>query len=279
MRFFSSAIVAAVFLFIRPTSIVALPTANNAAVVSSLQDALEILGDNSMLERRGFFGKAYTGTGHGFQVSRCKLNKYRLKVPVGEGSTKLTDPGSLKLQLVVVGHGTQNYTCADSTANSKPVANGAHAELYDASCFVSITPGILNRLPYLFLQKPRAIPVDKLPKVGVHYFYPDATTPVFDVNGKTAAAKKGRFVGKKLENVSAPSDAYAGVAPDAFGAVDWLKLVSTDNVRTASGEVFASNGYNAVYRVETAGGKPPATCQGRPAHFEILYAAQYWLYK
>lgn len=117
--------------------------------------------------------------------------------------------------------------------------------------------------------------MDKLPRVGVHYFYPDASTPVFDVKETTAAAKKGRFVGKKSENITAPIDANTGVAPDAFGAVDWLKLVSTDNVRTASGEVFASNGYKAVYRVETAGGKPPATCQGRPARFEISYSAQY----
>ena len=117
--------------------------------------------------------------------------------------------------------------------------------------------------------------MDKLPKVGVHYFYPDASTPVFDVNEITTAAKKGRFVGKRSENITAPGDANTGVAPNAFGAVDWLKLVSTDTVRTASGEVFASNGYKTVYRVETAGGKPPGTCQGRPAHFEILYSAQY----
>ena len=174
---------------------------------------------------------------------------------------------------------------------STPVANGAYAQLYDASCFVSIIPGILNRLPYLFLHKPEAIPTDKLPKIGVHYFYPDAATPVFDVspNEITTAAKKGfettkkgsettkkgRFVGMKSEGIAAPSNADAGVAPNAFGAVDWLKLVPKDNVRTASGETFASIGYKTVYRVETAGGKPPATCQGRPARFEILYAAQY----
>lgn len=118
----------------------------------------------------------------------------------------------------------------------------------------------------------------RLPKVGLHYFYPDATTAVFDVNEIAVDAKKGRFVGKKSENITAPTDADAGVAPDAFGAVDWLKLVSKDGVKTASGETFASNGYKAVYRVRTAGGKSPATCQGRPAHYEILYATQYCEY-
>lgn len=270
MRFFGSAFMAAALLFAGPSIIAALPT----AVVSSLQDALEALGDNSMLERRGFFGKP---NGHGLQEPRCNLDKYSPNVPVGEGFIKLTGPGSLKLKLLAVGHGTQNYTCADSTAKSKPVANGAHAQLYDASCFASLIPGILNWLPYLFLHKPQVIQVDRLPKVGVHYFY-DTTTPVFDVNEITTTAKKGRFVGKRSENITAPSDANTGLAPDAFGAVDWLKLVSTDTVKTASGEVFASNGYKTVYRVETAGGKPPATCQGRAAHFEIPYAAQYWLY-
>jgi len=93
MHFFGSAFMAAAFLFAGPTSIFALPTANNAVVVSSLQDALEALGDNSMLERRGFLRKAYTGTGHGFQVPLCNLDtlKYNLKVPVGEGIVYISD--------------------------------------------------------------------------------------------------------------------------------------------------------------------------------------------
>jgi len=81
MRLFGPAIVAVTSLFVGP--IVALPTANNAAVMGSLQDALEILGDNSMLEKRGFLGKDYPGTGRGIKVPLCKLDN--VQVPVGEG--------------------------------------------------------------------------------------------------------------------------------------------------------------------------------------------------
>ena len=82
-------------------------------------------------------------------------------------------------------------------------------------------------------------------------------------------------MGQKLENVPAPSYADAGLPPDAFGAVDWLKLGSKEGVYTADGDDFKSKGYKLVYRVETAGGKAPPTCQDRPAQFTIPYAAQY----
>ncbi|KAF8457765.1 hypothetical protein BGX38DRAFT_1157238 [Terfezia claveryi] len=117
-----------------------------------------------------------------------------------------------------------------------------------------------------------------LSQVSLTGFLTSSFTNLEPSRWKTATAKKGRFVGIRPENITAPSDANTGVAPNAFGAVDWLKLVSTDNVRTASGRVFASKGYKTIYRVETAGGRPPATCQGRPTHFEISYAAQYWLH-
>lgn len=191
------------------------------------------------------------------------------------GTIKLTTAGSSKLKLVLIGHGTQNYTCADSTAYSKPVANGAEAELFDVSCFASFVPGIVDWFPFLFLHNPKAIPYELLPRAGTHYFYPDAATPVFDVSGENTRTKKGLFVGKKLENIPAPGDANTGVSPNAFGAVDWLKLVKKDDVKTASGQAFTSVGYKTVYRVQTAGGKAPATCLGRPAQFDIPYATQY----
>lgn len=33
-----------------------------------------------------------------------------------------------------------------------------------------------------------------------------------------------------------------------------------------------------IYRVNTAGGNPPKTCDGMPTTFEIQYAAEYWFY-
>lgn len=181
----------------------------------------------------------------------------------------------MDLKLVVIGSGTQNYTCVDSTSYSKPVANGAVADLFDVSCIASHTSdaeSILGKLPQLVLHNLHVIHEKNFPKIGVHYFYPDSSTPVFRIS---SGKKKGLFVGQKLENVPAPAYADAGLPPDAFGAVDWLKLGTKDNVLTTNGKPLKSKGYKAVYRVETAGGKAPMTCQGRPAYFTIPYAAQY----
>ena len=193
------------------------------------------------------------------------------------GDTTLSGAGTMKLKMVAIGYGTQNYTCADATANSKPVANGAQATLFDASCFASFAPDILKWLPPVFLHQEGALPMNLLPDVGMHYFHPDASTPVFDVN-KIEPQKIGLFVGKKAEFVPAPSNADAGVAPYQYGAVDWLKLVAKAGVMLITGEALTSKGYKAVYRVNTAGGKPPATCEGQPAAFNVGYATQYCKY-
>ncbi|KAI5808000.1 hypothetical protein DFH27DRAFT_291544 [Peziza echinospora] len=206
----------------------------------------------------------------------CKLEKAIL--PLGTGTVKLSGAGSLALKLVVLGRGTQNYTCADSTENSKPVANGALATIYDASCFAVNAPAFLHILPQILLHTPNAIPYDVFPKIGTHFFHPDASTPVFDVVNPIVSTKSGLFVGKKAENIPAPTDANAGIAPDAYGAVDWLKLVPKEGVVTASGAKITSSGYAGVYRVHTAGGKAPENCAGRPAEFTVPYATEYWLY-
>jgi hypothetical protein len=58
-------------------------------------------------------------------------------------------------------------------------------------------------------------------------------------------------------------DAPRGLKGEA--AVAWLKLIAKDG---------ATGGLQEVYRVETVGGSPPATCAGMPGTFEIQYATQ-----
>ena len=53
-----------------------------------------------------------------------------------------------------------------------------------------------------------------------------------------------------------------------FGAVDWLQL----KAKSGSTELMEA------YRVFTAGGKAPSTCEGQPATFEMQYSAEYWFY-
>lgn len=74
--------------------------------------------------------------------------------------------------------------------------------------------------------------------------------------------ERKKFVGKKKGATPAPVMATHG----EFGAVDWLDLEVKEEML---------GGYKKAYRVVTAGGKPPATCEGRPEHFEMKYATEY----
>ena len=68
---------------------------------------------------------------------------------------------------------------------------------------------------------------------------------------------------------SAPANAIKGQNGVGNGAVAWLYLNTTN---ATQGDV------RAVYRVNTAGGNPPKTCEGSDAVFSVQYAAEYWFY-
>lgn len=70
----------------------------------------------------------------------------------------------------------------------------------------------------------------------------------------------------KNASVDAPAGALVGQENKGFGAVPWLRLLTEEG---------ATGGLKEVYRINTAGGNPPATCAGMPAAFEIQYAAEY----
>jgi hypothetical protein len=63
---------------------------------------------------------------------------------------------------------------------------------------------------------------------------------------------------------SAPKDAAKG--NNQMGSVPWLKLNAVEG------------NYKDVYRVHTAGGMAPKTCQGLQGSFTVEYSAQYWFY-
>lgn len=66
----------------------------------------------------------------------------------------------------------------------------------------------------------------------------------------------------KDSSAQAPTKTVA-IGRKGEAAVPWLKLV------TKSG---ATGNIKEVYRVNTAGGSPPATCKGMPVAFEVQYA-------
>jgi hypothetical protein len=101
--------------------------------------------------------------------------------------------------------------------------------------------------------------------LGDHFF--TLTTPTFSLNKVKAKPFPLAFVTKKAE-MDAPKGSCPGTKNE--GAIKWLQLADSANL--------SQGGVNTVYRIETAGGNKPATCQGQKAHFEVPYAAQYWVY-
>jgi Protein of unknown function (DUF3455) len=130
-------------------------------------------------------------------------------------------------------------------------------------------------LPSLALQFPippssgSSLAPSNIALSGHHYFATN-TTPVFNLNASEDPAQKlGNFVGHKTANSTAPANATKGENGVGDGAVAWLYLSTTN---ATEGDV------RAVYRVNTAGGNPPKTCESSAAVFSVQYAAEYWFY-
>lgn len=193
----------------------------------------------------------------------------------------------MTLVQVVIGQGTQNYTC--KSTDSKPVAAGAVALLYDANCLASSFPNLLHSLPPLMLQYtgpdfpqpigPNSVLASLLRPLTIlgafstdavlssadegklvpvshagEHFFNGKSVPTFDITSK------GVIESKKDEDWKAPRD----------GDVAWLKLSGVDGGVTD---------FDLVYRVNTAGGVPPSTCKGQPESISVHYATEYWFYK
>lgn len=176
------------------------------------------------------------------------------------GDDLLPPSVGLKVKSVVIGRGTQNYTCEAGNAAAQPKPAGAVATLFDASCVAALHPDLLEKIPAMSLRfnlsDPEQLGASPLPVVGVHYFK-DAKTPFFDIGDGVVA-----YV-KKADDAPAPATAAKGQKGEA--AVAWLKLTSVEGT---TGDI------KEVYRVNTAGGAPPATCEGMAATFEVQYATE-----
>ncbi|KAK6360047.1 hypothetical protein TWF696_001166 [Orbilia brochopaga] len=177
-------------------------------------------------------------------------------------------PQGQLLKRVVVGYGTQNYSCS----NGQVVPNGAKAVLYDVSCPVSSNSGIEKYLAPVALHtdpnfqstfvKLCSSILQAQANVGVHDFQGDFATPVFHFSDK-----KSKFCGAVANKIPAPPGSDSGKKPDNHGAVPWLRLTSKPGMGST---------YSTVYRLYTAGGQtPPGPCNGPQV---IPYAAMYYFY-
>ncbi|KAH0018818.1 hypothetical protein KCU78_g7015, partial [Aureobasidium melanogenum] len=191
-----------------------------------------------------------------------------------QAPTPLPPPSyNLTLSHVSIGRGTQNYTCDLSNSTAVPVATGAAASLYNVSCIAANHPELLSMIPGIAINLPlpsssSAISPINMDLAGHHYFL-DPTTPFFNLDTQTHSYGIGAF--KKANGTSAPEDAVIGVDGSGMGAVPWLKLTEKVGVE-------GRQRLKEVFRVNTAGGQPPATCQGQQENILVQYAAEYWVY-
>lgn len=195
-------------------------------------------------------------------------------------NTKLTAlpavTAGLTLKHVAIGRGTQNYTCDLSNTTAAPSAVGAVATLFNATCVAATFPDLLNTLPRVAMSfnlssggsisnlvpastGERLAPGDYM--ISGHHYFRDSTTPFFNLD--TENWEIGEAPCAKNATTDAPADAAKGQQGEK--AVAWLKLMAKEG---------ATGRLQEVYRVETAGGSPPATCEGMSAAFEVQYSAQ-----
>jgi hypothetical protein len=147
------------------------------------------------------------------------------------------------------------------------------ASLYNASCIAATYPDLLAMLPNIALQHP----IPQSPSTPLrpsnlelsgHHFFKTPTTAVFNLD-TTPTHQYGLIVAKRVANSTAPANAPKGRAGRGNGSVLWLYLQSRDGT---------TGGLKTAYRVNTAGGGPPKTCENMPAVFTVDYASEYWFY-
>ncbi|KAH6621940.1 hypothetical protein C7974DRAFT_456725, partial [Boeremia exigua] len=183
----------------------------------------------------------------------------------------LPAPDGLTLKYVVLGIGTQNYTCGDDES-AAPGTTGATAALYDIGTPLSTSPFArwtlpsisplalsLSSRPSAFTQNLQSLGYSHL--IGHHFFA--GASPVFALD-QLASPYPFTALGKVAET-DAPAASCPGTKGE--GAIKWLLL------KDAKG--LSRGGIDTVYRIETAGGNKPATCTGKGGKaFEVAYSAQ-----
>jgi len=191
----------------------------------------------------------------------CDISHVQLSLP-SNNRTAFSTPTS-PLTSLVLGVGVQNYTC--STAGTY-TSTGAVASLHDLAC-ISHSPEFndVQDLAYdLWIASPanRTSPMSSS-FMGNHFFItsPSGTglSPVWDYRAGVAKGNSEAFVlAAKVADVPAPTSVQD---------VDWLQL------KSVSGSLATQ-----VYRTDTRGGSPPASCTPGSAPISLRYVAKYWLY-
>jgi hypothetical protein len=137
------------------------------------------------------------------------------------------------------------------------------AQLYNVTCQAARAPAVLADIPALAL-------IHGIPDVSIserllsgHHEFTEAGVPLFVLD--TERYKYGAVQVKKDAASNAPANAPKG--SNGLGSVAWLKLTAT------------VGDYKEVYRISTAGGQAPKTCEGIEGDFEVEYSTLYYFWK
>jgi hypothetical protein len=167
---------------------------------------------------------------------------------VSEGAT---------LRHIAIGRGTQNYTCASSSASATPVAIGAIASLFNATCdSARLNDRVMADVTTLALSYAVPKGAEASQRLSGHHEFTEKGIPLFKLQTEN----------NNYGYVQAKPDVVKSAGVNGQGSVAWLKLNAVEG------------DYSEVYRVHTAGGQPPKTCEGKGASFTVDYSAQYWFY-
>ncbi|CCU80357.1 malate dehydrogenase [Blumeria hordei DH14] len=197
-----------------------------------------------------------------------------INLPSDAASVLPPPSNGLKLRIITIGRGTQNYSCTDENGKTEPIALGAKATLFDTSCTASKSPQQFAGFARSALDFDGSTDSAQFldgtrPAVAAQHFFSARKTADFDFSN-AASNKLGHFQVVLDKASPAPPGSQIGKNNVGDGAVPWLRAIGTDIGTGAKVE---------IYRLHTAGGNPSKTCDGKPENFEVQYAAEYWVFQ
>lgn len=137
------------------------------------------------------------------------------------------------------------------------------ATLFNATCDSVNSPAVVADVTKIALLY--SIPTSAFAdsRLSGHHEFTEKKVPLFKLQTETVDYGYVQATADVVKS-SAPADADKG--SNGLGSVPWLKLNAVEG------------DYKEVYRVHTAGGVAPKTCEGIDGGFVVDYAAQYWFY-
>ncbi|KAJ7250606.1 hypothetical protein C8J57DRAFT_677223 [Mycena rebaudengoi] len=197
----------------------------------------------------------------------CETAEHTMDLPANQ--TLLVAP-TTAARYVALGVGIQNYTCSATTL--KYTSIGAVASIFDISCLKGNTFAKVQTAAYNEWKAASAkvkassigARVGAPTLLGNHYFVPSPSgtgiSPKWDFTstGSNAGNANAFVIAAKAAGIPA-----ANTAVD----VDWLML------NKVQGDLASQ-----VFRIDTAGGQPPASCVAGSPDISVKYTSKYFLF-